>query len=47
MRDVLQATTPIVATDLNEPMLNVARTKSGPDEAVEFQSADAMALPFS
>jgi SAM-dependent methyltransferase len=46
LRDILPATMPIIATDLNESMLNVARTKFGPDEAVKFQPADAMALPF-
>ena len=46
MRDLLPATTPIVATDLNDAMLNVARAKFAADEPVEFQSADATALPF-
>jgi SAM-dependent methyltransferase len=46
LRDLLPVTTPIVVTDLNAPMLDVARTKFRPGEAVEFQSADAMALPF-
>jgi SAM-dependent methyltransferase len=46
LRDVLPGTTPIVATDLNAPMLNVAQTKFLPGEPVEFQSADAMTLPF-
>jgi SAM-dependent methyltransferase len=46
LRDMLPASTPIVVTDLNTPMLDVARTKFRSDEAVEFQSADAMALPF-
>jgi ubiquinone/menaquinone biosynthesis C-methylase UbiE len=34
-------------TDLNPPMLDVARKKFRPDEPVEFQHADAMALPFA
>jgi ubiquinone/menaquinone biosynthesis C-methylase UbiE len=46
LRDGLPATTTIITTDLNPPMLNVARTKFHPGEAVEFQSADAMSLPF-
>lgn len=46
MRDVLPATTAIVATDLNASMLDVARTKFRPGEALELQPADAMALPF-
>jgi ubiquinone/menaquinone biosynthesis C-methylase UbiE len=46
LRDVLPATTAIVATDLNVSMLDVAQTKFHPGDAVEFQSADAMELPF-
>jgi SAM-dependent methyltransferase len=46
LRDVLPATTPIVVTDLNAAMLEVARTKFRPGEAVEFRTADAMALSF-
>ena len=37
----------LTATDLNAPMLEVARTKFGPGEEVAFQPADAAALPFS
>jgi SAM-dependent methyltransferase len=36
----------LIATDLNPPMLDVARKKFRPDEPIEFQHADAMALPF-
>jgi len=36
----------LIATDLNPPMLEVARQKFRPGEAVEFQPADATALPF-
>jgi ubiquinone/menaquinone biosynthesis C-methylase UbiE len=36
----------IVATDLNQPMLDYAKTKPHM-ERVEFQQADALALPFS
>lgn len=35
----------IVATDLNQPMLDHAATKQG-IERVQFQQADALALPF-
>lgn len=47
LRDLLPATTRLIATDLNLPMLDVARKKFRPDEPVEFQHADAMALPFA
>ena len=47
LRDHLAAGTRLTATDLNEPMLDVARTKFRPGEQVEFQQADAMALPFA
>jgi ubiquinone/menaquinone biosynthesis C-methylase UbiE len=46
LRDLLPATTRLIATDLNPPMLDVARKKFRPDEPVEFHHADAMALPF-
>lgn len=44
----LQAAIPgtdIVATDLNQPMLDVASQRLGPDR-VQFVQADAQALPF-
>ena len=47
LRDLLPATTRLVATDLNPPMLEIARKKFRPDEPVEFQQADAMALPLA
>lgn len=47
LRDHLAAGIRLTATDLNEPMLDVARTKFRPGEQVEFQQADAMALPFA
>ena len=47
LRDHVSAGTRLTATDLNEPMLDVARTKFRPGEQVEFQQADAMALPFA
>jgi len=46
LRDLLPAGTHLTATDLNPPMLEVARTKFRPGEEIEFQPADAMALPF-
>ncbi len=46
LRDALSPATRLVATDLNPPMLAVARSKFAPDERVEFKPADAMALPF-
>ncbi|HXV32258.1 MAG TPA: class I SAM-dependent methyltransferase [Sinorhizobium sp.] len=36
----------LVATDLNEPMLDIARAKQHDDERIVFQQADAQALPF-
>lgn len=47
LRDLLPAGTALTATDLNPPMLEIARTKFQPGERVEFQPADAMALPFA
>jgi ubiquinone/menaquinone biosynthesis C-methylase UbiE len=46
LRDALPAGSRITATDLNPPMLDIARTKFQRGEAVEFQQADATALPF-
>jgi SAM-dependent methyltransferase len=46
LRDKLSATTEIVATDLNADMLGLAKKKFRAGEAVTFQSADALALPF-
>ena len=40
-------TTRLIATDLNPPMLDVARKKFHLAEPIEFQHADAMALPFA
>jgi SAM-dependent methyltransferase len=42
---VLPATTAIVATDLNQPMLDQAAA-AGTSRPVEFRAADAMKLPF-
>ncbi len=46
LRDSLPPTTHLTATDLNPPMLEVERPKFNAGEQVEFQLADAMALPF-
>ncbi len=46
LRDALPARTQLIATDLNAPMLEVARAKFQNGEQVEFQPADATALPF-
>src|SRR5438105_7616076 len=46
LRDLLPAGAQFIATDLNPPMLDVARGKFKPGEAVEFQPADATDLPF-
>jgi SAM-dependent methyltransferase len=46
LRDVLPTDARLTATDLNHPMLDVARTKFRPDEQVEWQLADATTLPF-
>jgi len=36
----------IVATDLNQPMLDLAATRQPPREGLAWQRADALALPF-
>jgi len=41
LRNLLPASAGLTATDLNQPMLEIARTKFRPDEAVDFQQADA------
>jgi SAM-dependent methyltransferase len=46
LRDRLPASVRLTATDLNAPMLEKAQAKFGPGEQVEFQTADAMVLPF-
>lgn len=46
LRDVLPAVASLIATDLNPPMLEIARAKFRPGETIEFRPADAMALPF-
>ena len=46
LRDQLPLDTKLVITDLNPPMLDVARAKFKNGENVEFYPADAMSLPF-
>lgn len=46
MRDAVARATQITATDLNPPMLEVARRKFVHTDNVTFQQADATALPF-
>ncbi len=36
-----------VVTDLNQPMLDHAATKQGPDDRIEWQQVDALDLPFA
>ena len=47
MRNRLDPAVEIVATDLNAGMLELAARKFTPGEAVTFQTADAMTLPFA
>ena len=46
MRDRLPADARLTVTDLNPPMLEIARRKFTAGELVEVQPADAQALPF-
>jgi ubiquinone/menaquinone biosynthesis C-methylase UbiE len=46
LRDSLPPTVKIVATDLNEAMMNYARRKFHPDENIEWKQADATELTF-
>jgi ubiquinone/menaquinone biosynthesis C-methylase UbiE len=47
LRDSLSADANLVASDLNLPMLEVAKAKFRPDEAVEFKQVDATNLDFA
>lgn len=47
LRDMLPVAAHLTATDLNPPMLEIARAKFRDGEAVDFKPADAMALPFA
>ena len=46
LRDELAQDCELVVTDLNPPMLEVARAKFQSDELVRFEQADATALPY-
>jgi SAM-dependent methyltransferase len=46
LRDGLARTAHLTATDLNPPMLEIARLKFAAGEQVDFRPADATALPF-
>jgi ubiquinone/menaquinone biosynthesis C-methylase UbiE len=46
LRTLLPASVRLVVTDLNPPMLELARTKLRPGEQAEFEVADATALSF-
>lgn len=47
LRDHLPANTRLIATDLNQSMIDFARRKFRADEAIEWQAADATKLPFA
>lgn len=47
LRDALPPSASLIITDLNEPMLDIARRKFSASEAVDFKVADAMDLPFA
>ena len=47
LRGTLASPASLVATDLNPPMLDVAKAKFAHGEMVTFQPADATALPFA
>ncbi len=47
LRDLLPAGARLMATDLNAPMLEIARSRFRPGEQVDFQPADATKLPFA
>jgi SAM-dependent methyltransferase len=46
LRARLSSDIPLVATDLNQPMIDYARTKPGKVGNIEWRTADAAALPF-
>jgi SAM-dependent methyltransferase len=46
LRDALAPHARLTATDLNAPMLDIAKARFQPGEAVAFETADATALPF-
>lgn len=46
LRDALDTDSTLLATDLNQPMLDVSAKKFDVGEAITFQAVDAMDLPF-
>lgn len=46
LRDRLGSDCELVASDLNEPMLSVAKSKFGAGDSVRFEQIDAMAIPY-
>jgi SAM-dependent methyltransferase len=46
LRDLLPAGATLTATDLNAPMMEIAKAKFRAEEQVEFRAADAGDLPF-
>lgn len=46
LRDVVDPSVHIVATDLNADMLQLAEPKFRDDESIEFRTANVEALPF-
>ena len=46
LRKAMPASTHIVATDLNEPMLEISKGKLAGAQNITFRQADVMALPF-
>ena len=46
MAPLLDTSTRVVASDLNQPMLDVAMRKQPNDNRIEWRQADALALPF-
>ena len=46
VRARLSPTAQLVATDLNQPMIDYARSKFGAPHAIDWRTADAAALPF-
>ena len=46
LRDRLPSSATLVATDLNEPMMEIARRRLGSMAGVEFKQAEMAALPF-
>jgi ubiquinone/menaquinone biosynthesis C-methylase UbiE len=47
LRDRLPATARLTATDLNEPMMQIAAAKFSTSDVIEWKQADATNLPFN